>query len=135
MTDIKLSKEIPEIYKELNEKFGVKWEDGIIICYGNTIHCNVDISADKIVHETVHVKQQEKIGKDEWWRMYLDIPSFRLEQEVEAYRAEYQFIKRNIKNREAVFHFLARMAKHLSSENYGGIITTDEAIKLICQSK
>lgn len=131
MIDIKFSKEIPEVYKELHSKFGVEWKDGIIICYGNTIYCNQDVSPDKIVHETVHVKQQDKIGTEEWWRMYLDIPSFRLEQEVEAYRAEYQFVKRNIKNREAVFHFLKRMAKHLSSENYGGIITTDEAIELI----
>lgn len=135
MIDVKFSKEIPDVYKELNEKFGVKWNDGIIICYGNTIHCKQDISPDKLVHETIHVKQQEKIGKDEWWRMYIDIQSFRLEQEIEAYRAEYQFIKRNIKNREAVFKFLTRMAKDLSSSIYGDIITTDEAIKLICQSK
>lgn len=131
MIDIKFSKEIPEIYKELHSKFGVNWDEGIIICYGNTIHCNQKVSPDKIVHETIHVKQQKKIGKDEWWRMYIDIPSFRLEQEVEAYRAEYQFVKRNIKDREALFKFLTRMAKHLSSENYGDIITTDEAIKLI----
>jgi hypothetical protein len=63
--------------------------------------------------------------------MFIDMPSFRLEQEVEAYKEEYAFIKRNIKNREVVYKYLLGMAKALSSDIYGGIVTTDEAVKLI----
>lgn len=131
MINIKFSNEIPDIYRELQLKFGVNWDNGIIICYGDTIHCKQEIPPEKIVHETVHVKQQEKIGKENWWRMFIDMPSFRLEQEVEAYREEYAFVKRNIKNREVVYKYLLGMAKALSSDIYGGIVTTDEAVKLI----
>lgn len=131
---IKFSKEKPEIYEELHNKLKVDWDDDIIICYGDTIHCKVDISPEKVVHEVVHVKQQKKIGRDEWWRLYLDMPQFRLEQEIEAYTEEYKFIKRNIKNKEIVFKKLIHLAKDLSSKTYGDIITTDDAMSIILKN-
>lgn len=133
MQEIKISKDKPEIYTRLNEKFGVEWNDGVIICYGDTLHCKYDMPPEKIVHEMVHIKQQEKIGKELWWELYLSNESFRLEQEVEAYRSEYKFIKENIKDRNQRFNFLYEMSRNLSSKQYGSICSFSEAMRLIQQ--
>lgn len=131
MTEYKTSIEKPLIYDKLKEKFGVNWHDGIIIADGDTIHCKYEIPPEKTIHELVHLKQQEKIGKDLWWELYLSQDSFRLEQETEAYKKEYSFIRDNIKDRNVRFEFLYEMARNLSSEQYGRLCTGDEAIALI----
>lgn len=129
--NIHISKEIPMIYTELNKRFGVDWNNGIIIADGDTIYCKYDLVPQKVIHEIVHLKQQGKIGKDLWWQTYLSNDTFRLEQELEAYKREYQFIKDNIKDRNQRFEHLYDLARDLSSETYGKIIPFNEAMKLI----
>ncbi len=129
--EIKESTEIPEIYKRLNQKFGVEWNDGIIIANGDTIHCRYKIPAEKMVHEIQHLRQQEKMGLDLWWEMYLSDDAFRLDQEVLAYRREYQFLKDNIKDRELVSKMKRDMAIHLASSTYGNLISVVDGLRLI----
>lgn len=131
MIDVKISHEIPDIYYKLHDRFGVEWDEGIIIANGGTIHCKNYPEAQKIVHETVHFQQQEKVGLEVWWNLYLTSDSFRLEQEVEAYRKEYAFIKKNIKNREHAYGKKREMAQHLSSSIYGNLLDYGQALKLI----
>lgn len=131
MQEIGLSKEKPSIYERLKQAFNVNFDDGIIIADGNTIHCKYNIPPEKIVHELVHIKQQEKVGRDLWWDLYISNPSFRLEQEVEAYKKEYEFICDNIKDRNIRFEFLYGLAQALSSSQYGKLCTGDEAMRLI----
>lgn len=65
---------------------------GTIFCYGDSIY-NPDgmiISEDLIIHEGIHQKQQgDKI--EEWWDKYISDKEFRLEQELEAYRNQYNY--------------------------------------------
>lgn len=131
MTEIKLSTDIPPIYEKLKDKFGVHFDDGIIIADGDTIYCKEKVPPEKIVHELVHLKQQSKVGKNLWWELYLSKDSFRLTQEVEAYRSEYKFICDNIKDRNARFDYLYEMARILSSKQYGSLCTSSEALVLI----
>lgn len=131
MLNIKLSNEKPQIYTRLHEQFGVEWDDGVIICDGDTIHCKFQIPPQKVLHEAIHAKQQEAVGRDLWWELYLSKSSFRLEQEVEAYRKEFQFIKENVRDRNQRFEFLYDMAQNLSSAQYGNMVTGDEAMRLI----
>lgn len=131
MKEIGLSKEIPAIYEKLHHTFGVNWNDGVIIADAPNIHCKFDIAPQKVVHELEHVKQQEKTGKDLWWDLYLTKPSFRLEQEVEAFKAEYKFICENIIDRNMRFEYLYDLAQSLSSSQYGKMCTGDEAMRLI----
>lgn len=128
---MEIKHEKPEIYKKLHDRFGVNWDDGIIIADAPHIYCKYDISPEKIVHEMVHIKQQTKMGKELWWQLYLSQDTFRLEQEVEAYRSEYSFLKRHVKDRELLHKLLLQISKHLSSEQYGDILTEIDARKLI----
>ena len=128
---MKLSKEKPPIYQKCVDKFGIDWEKGIIFTYGDTIHCKYDLTPDKIVHEKTHIKQQEEYGRDKWWDRYFEDVEFRLSQEIEAYKNEANFIKKNIKDRNSQFKLIHGIAKDLSSSIYGNIITYSEALKLV----
>lgn len=131
MTEVKLSTEKPLIYDKLRDKFNVLWDDGVIIANGDTIYCKYQVPPEKVVHELVHLKQQEKIGKDLWWELYLAKDSFRLEQEVEAFQKEYKFICDNIKDRNGRFEYLYECARILSSKQYGPMCSMSEALALI----
>jgi hypothetical protein len=131
MKELILSHECPPIYEKLHNQFGVNWNDGIIICEGMTLHCKYQIPPQMIIHELTHAKQQEKIGKDLWWELYLAKDSFRLEQEVEAFKAEYKFMCETFTDRNARFEILYNLGQLLSSSNYGKLCTGDEAIRMI----
>jgi hypothetical protein len=127
-----LSQEIPPVYEQCRKQFGVNWDDGIIITYGDTIHYKfVNLPRDFIVHEETHVKQQMAMGKELWWEKYFADEDFRLSQEVEAYRAQWKFIKNNYdrnlrkKREKTLCQDMARI--------YGGIFTEEEAHKLIME--
>ena len=126
-----LSKEQPNIYPLLHQAFGVEWENGIIITYGDTVHCKYDLTPDKIAHEQVHVDQQRAQGKLFWWSMYLFSSKFRLDQELEAYRAEAAFIKERVRDRNLRAKCITDICRDLSGPMYGNIITFDEAKKIL----
>lgn len=131
---IKISTEIPDVYYKLHEKFGVDWnKENLIICWGDTLHCKAEIPPEKIVHEVEHVKRQQVYGRDLWWERYLFDDAFRLYEELLAYRKEYQFIVRYIKDRNARFNYLYEMARNLSGDTYGKIISFSDALKEIQQ--
>lgn len=126
---MKVSSETFPFYDECKSKFGVDINNNVVFTYGDTIHARCSISPDLLVHEQVHMAQQENIGKDRWWKTYLIDEKFRLDQEVKAYREQYKYVKGN--NREFNFRFLDRIAKDLSGSTYGNIISYKEALKLL----
>lgn len=130
---IKLSREIPPIFYRLNQMLGVKWGN-IIICDNETFYSAREIPPEKMVHELEHVHQQKKLGRELFWDLYLSLPEKRLEFELEAYKKEYAFIVRNVKDRNARFHFLYEMARNLSGETYGKIISASDAMRLISKT-
>lgn len=77
-------------------------------------------------HEEVHMRQQEEIGRDEWWDKYLKDPKFRLEQEKEAYRAQYKFTMKNYGRANASW-LLKQVATDLSGPLYGNFMTYKQA--------
>lgn len=133
MIDLETSKEIPSIYYQLRDKFNVSWDDGIIIADTPKLHCKYDIPPDKLVHEAVHIRRQNEVGRDLWWELYLAKDTFRLEEEVLAYQAEWKFLKKTVPNREIRHKLLIEIATHLSSSIYGNIVDQKEAINLIKQ--
>lgn len=124
-----VSTETFPFYEECRAKFGVDIDKGVVFTYGDTIHARCNISQDLYEHEYTHSMQQLKMGKDLWWKVYLENDEFRLKQEVEAYRAQYKFAKGG--NREYNFRFLHRIAMDLSGPTYGGVVTYQEALNLI----
>jgi hypothetical protein len=131
MSQIVISKEKPPIYDALVAKFNVNWDTGLIVAYDGKIHSKDYIAPQKIIHERTHLDRQATLGNDVWWKLYLDNDVFRFEEEVLAYKAEANFIKKNIKNREDRFHMIRDIAICFSSDMYGKMITQQEALTLL----
>ena len=53
---MKISHEKPPIYDRLVEAFGIDWNDGIVITYGDTLHTREgnNIPQDLVIHEKKH---------------------------------------------------------------------------------
>ena len=103
-----------------------------VFTYGNTLYNPTGgrIPPDLIAHEEIHEKQQAKMGAENWWKLYLENKSFRLEQEAEAYRRQYEYGQSNYnrQQRKSLYH---EILKHLSSALYGNLITIKQAKELI----
>lgn len=128
--EIKNSYPPKHIYDRAQEKFGVDMEWGVVFTYGENIYSLVPLSEDLIAHESVHVKQQTEMGKDEWWDKYFEDKDFRYEQELEAYRVQYRFALKNY-SREKSGEVLRNCAQHLSGSMYGYLVSRTEAQKAI----
>lgn len=108
-----------------------------VFTYGDTIYNpgNIDIPDDLIVHEMVHINQQN--GNDDdaalWWGKYLRDPRFRLLQETEAYAKQYAFICKTTKDREKRNRVLHNIATILSGPLYGHCVGATEAMLLVKQ--
>lgn len=131
---MKISHEKPPIYDRLVDVFGIDWNDGIVITYGDTLHTREgnNIPKDLVIHEKTHTRQQAAIGLEEWWNNYVASRDFRIQQEVEAYRNQWQFLKSIEKDREKLFHKRLRLVRDLSGPIYGYVVSEQEAVKLIC---
>lgn len=91
------------------------------------------LTPDLIVHEETHGEQQDMhpdVAKI-WWERYLHDPEFRVEQEAEAYGAQYRFICRQKKDRNARTRWLNTLANALSGPMYGNVCSYAEAIEKI----
>lgn len=131
---INIVKGYPPNYKAIIAVFpSVKLSPNVVFTYGNTIYKpygEQNLPNHLIKHEEVHIKQQSIIGPVVWWRQYLANQRFRLEQEVEAYRVEYDVIE-NEYSRPMRRKLLNHIAKNLSGPMYGNIVNKEAAIRLI----
>lgn len=130
---MKVIKAYPPNYAEICKVFKIADKKNIVFTYGDTLYRpdrSGAIPNHLRVHERTHEKQQ---GGDPagWWNRYLVDKDFRLSQEVEAYRRQYQFFistNHNIKEQVA---FLERISDDLASDIYGNLVTNSEAKRLI----
>ncbi len=126
-------REYPPNYKEICKVFDIKDRGTIVFTWGDKIYCQDKVGKlpeDIKVHEATHQIQQAGDPK-KWWDRYLIDISFRLDQEVEAYRNQYNFFLKfnhNIKDQEKL---LDKISGDLSSKTYGNIVTKLEARNLI----
>lgn len=126
---MKIKNELPPNYDEIKKYFpSADFNKGTLFTYGDTCYCQ-SITPDLVVHEETHVKQQ--LDPKAWWDRYFTDIQFRLSQEVEAYRNQWQWIKKNIKDRNSRFRLLSRICMDLSGTLYGNIVSFDEAKRLI----
>ena len=123
MTKIKLIYDWPP-----NAETEDKKRKDVAINYKGDIYLpNGNVREDIIIHEKVHIKQQ-KGDYDGWIEHYQTDISFRIEQEVEAYKEQIKYIKKTM-GRKKAFYAMMSFAKFLSSEVYGNIITFEKALK------
>lgn len=125
---IKYSNEKPPVFDMCVEKFGISW-DSTIFAYGDTVHAKHPPTEDIMVHEAVHLKQQNG-NPMEWWDKYLNDSEFRLNQEIPAYRKQYYFLKGKI-DRNTLDKKVRMWCEALSSRFYGNVTDYQTAYKLI----
>lgn len=121
----------PPIYERAQEVFDLSGMQPVFT-YGEVIynpHGNY-LDEPLLAHERVHSLQQSD-GPLAWWERYFVDASFRFDQEIEAYREQYRVAKRTIKDRNALNHYVRRLAQDLSSPMYGNIVSFTEALRLI----
>jgi hypothetical protein len=124
----------PPNYDEIAKRFPVRGRQTVVFTYGDTIYNPLgrQLAADVIAHEEVHIKQQAEYpgGPERWWTWYLLNSEFRLEQEIEAYRVQVSFARRAYSTKDAKL-IAAHCVRTLSSPMYGGIVSSEEAKKLL----
>lgn len=125
---MKVSTEFPPNYREIVTALGDVSKHGPIFCYGDTIHnpFGREVTEDLVAHEQRHSEQQ---GNDPegWWMRYLYDTDFRLSQEIEGYGAQYAFAKSHGVRGKLLDWALDGMAKSLSGELYGNLLSHNEA--------
>lgn len=130
--------EYPPNIKEIEAKFG-ELPDGVVFTYGNILYNpgRHYIDLHLMVHEETHAKKQKESGPEKWWEKYLEDPEFRFQEELEAYSRQYKIINEgyNVPRKEKD-RLLDKLARDLSSEIYGNIVSFGEAkSKIINKSK
>lgn len=120
----------PPNYADIQRVFNLKGKE-VSFTYGDTLYNphGGPVSADFLIHETTHSRQQEEYGGVAmWWKQYLADPEFRLRQETEAYRNQYRHLKAQTRNKQLHFIYATRLARDLSSEIYGNMVSFQEAL-------
>lgn len=102
-------------------------DDKTLFAYDDCIYTNYDLPKDLLIHEMTHLHQQKRDGLEYWVKNYLHDPKYRLEVEIEAYKAQLS----SIKDRNWRSVILNESANNLSSKLYGNLITKQEALKLL----
>lgn len=126
-----LSLDFPPNYKKIQRRIDLT-DLKPVFTYGNTIHNPHRVFIDDTLkaHEFTHIRQQAGNPR-KWWRRFLKDKKFRLDQEVEAYREQYKVGMQINRDRNARVRFLMYLARELSGQMYGNIISTQEAARLI----
>lgn len=108
---------LPPNYAMILAHFGeqANFHKGTVFTYGDTIYAKDPLPEHLLIHELVHIKQQQMHGPEYWWKRYIDSAEFRLSQEVEAYRAQYQFILKTMPKRKQ-WNLLNDLALALSTK-------------------
>lgn len=129
---MKIKKDYPPNYNQIAQKFDIRGNPRVIFTYGDTLYVpnGAEIPPDLMAHEETHTVQQLKMGVAAWWDKYLVDDQFRLNQEVEAYRAQYKYAQENM-NRHGRRALLNRIASDLSGVMYGNLCSFEQAVGLI----
>ena len=128
---MRIKHEFPPNYDELKQRFDIEGKP-VVFTYGDTLYVPLggEIPDHLMKHEETHQRQQDDMGVENWWRLYMQDDEFRLNQELEAYRNQYQYSKET-DSRQVRRGLLQQIAEDLSSKIYGNLIDKQKAIKLI----
>ena len=125
----RIAYEKPPIFDEAAKLFGVTDKDVIFYSYGDTIFSPTGKmpSDDLLIHEGMHAEQQAHDSGTAklWWQRYFIDPEWRIEQEAEAFGAQLQWLKRRVKDRNAIARYVHQMAASLSSQMYGKAMASE----------
>ena len=125
--------DFPPLYEEIAAVFRIHERRDIVFSFGPCLYNphQVEIPTDIVAHEAIHGMRQGS-GDDilDWWKRYMEDPTFRLVEEAHAHRVEYRWLLEHGTRRERR-RALKRVAAKLASPLYGGLVTSSEARKLL----
>jgi hypothetical protein len=120
----------PPLYNEIARVFNLNPNDCVIFSWGERIYnpMALTITPELLAHEMVHGLRQGTSQKriEAWWAQYMSQPKFRLEEEILAHRAEYQWFMAN-GNRKQRRTAIKRTSKRLAAPLYGDMISVSAA--------
>jgi hypothetical protein len=130
---MKISTNKPPNWSRLTKEFGVHWDSGVIVTYGDTAHTKrvAVMTPDLIAHELVHVIQQKELGPIKWWEKYINDRDFRLSQELEAYTRQAKWIKNTASMPESEKRMRVEHIWKSMATMYKDMVTYKEAKALI----
>lgn len=107
-----------------------------VFAFGDTIYnpTGKEVPRDVLIHELVHMRQMQEWLPDVWWQMYLMDSEFRKQIEVEAFSAQYFWVKERVPNRVAKL-CLNDLADNLCAPWYNLKISHSQAETLIRKFK
>lgn len=129
---MKIKNEYPPVYEKICKRFGIR-PVNTFYTYGDTIYNpdNLLVPDYIVVHEEVHMRQQNFTDAESWWNRYLDDVDFRIDQEAKAYAMQYDFMCKVIKDREQRLKIRNDLGKIMSGPIYNNVISQSEATALI----
>ncbi len=129
--DMKIINDFPPNIEDLKTFFEIT--EHTVFTYGDILYVPDGSYIDDalLAHEETHQRQQDRMGIEKWWKLYMISADFRLSQEVEAYQNQYKVLKIKIRDRNKLNKVVQSLAKDLSSPLYGDIITRSKALKAI----
>ena len=122
----------PPMIDEIDAKFHVR-SKGVIYSWGEVIYnpMGSDIRPELIAHEEVHGERQRNADVEEWWKQYIVSASFRLDEEIPAHVAEYQYLVEHAPSRQVRRFALKYVARRLAAPLYGNMTTVFKAKELL----
>jgi len=128
---VEIRQEFPPNIRDIMNKFDL-YGFNPVFTYGDILYnpSGGEISPDLMAHEETHARQQSVYGVGDWWTRYLKDDTFRMTQELEAYREQYKHAVENYP-RAVRRHLLDTVASNLSSKLYGKIVKKKQAKELI----
>jgi len=125
----------PPVYDRIIQAGMIFNANSTIFAYNGAIYnpADLDLPQDIIVHEMVHLAQQGDTEESAtaWWDRYILDVYFRIQQEIEAYGAQYRYAATIVKDRNRRYSLLRKLAESLSGPMYGNAIPFDSAITSI----
>lgn len=129
-----ISRSKPPYYRLIKLIFPEYDFEKTTMTWGGVIYTSIDMPEALLVHELVHVRQQQ--GKNRWLFLlrYWLSPRFRYRMELEAFQEEWRYLRGKYprahedRTRQMILDDLAR---HLSGPIYKNIISFEDAKKAI----
>ena len=89
----------PPCWPRLEKEFSVRWVPGVTVTYGGEIYTHgKEIKDDVLVHEMVHVGQQQGIEPEDYLDRYINDREFRKEMELAAYVIHNAYLRATMKD-------------------------------------
>ena len=130
----KVEHKLPPNWDKINASGMYPDPEIAVVTYGDTIYVP---SGNKLPdhlmeHEKMHSVTQLEYpgGPDAWWQRYYADIYFRIQEEANAYGAQYAFSCRQVKDRNQQTKFLVQLAHELASPLYGSVIDTMSAMRM-----